>query len=308
MKGEITLTANIDLAQGWRDYVLIDTGGGEKLERWGTVTVIRPDPQAIWPRDKSVDWGIAHTRYIRSRAGGGQWETLRGDMPEAWTIAYDRMRFHIRPTGFKHMGLFPEQAVNWRWMQERIRARVAEANAPVRVLNLFAYTGGATVACMQAGANVTHIDAAKGMNQWARDNIVLSGLGDCPHKVLTDDVLKFVHREGRRGNRYDAVVMDPPVFGRGPGGEMWKLEERLFELVTACVGLLSDAPLFLLVNAYTAGYSPAVYGNVLTAALAQAKPSSPGHISRCAINFGEVGLAAKSGTTLPCGMYARAVW
>ena len=233
---------------------------------------------------------------------------LRENVPEAWTIAYDKMRFHIRPTGFKHMGLFPEQAVNWRWMQEKIRTRVAALKTPVRVLNLFAYTGGATVACLQAGANVTHIDAAKGMNQWARDNAVLSGLGESPHRVLTDDVLKFVYREGRRGNRYDAVVMDPPVFGRGPDGEMWKLEEKLFELVSACVGLLSDAPLFLLVNAYTAGFSPAVYGNVLSAALAQRKLSAPEGPPHNGVHVGEVGLLAKSGSILPCGMYARAVW
>jgi 23S rRNA (cytosine1962-C5)-methyltransferase len=310
---------NIQTAQNWRDYVLIDAGDGEKLERWGGVTVIRPDPQAIWPRDKTVDWGIAAMRYQRSRAGGGHWETMKADvpsrelrslagrpdayaspgstgcLPEAWTINYDKMRFHIRPTGFKHMGLFPEQAVNWRWMQQRIR----DARRDVKVLNLFAYTGGATVACLQAGADVVHIDAAKGMNQWARDNIILSGLRDTPHRVLTDDVLKFVHREGRRGSRYDAVVMDPPVFGRGPGGEMWKLEDRLYELVTACASLLSKAPLFFLINAYTAGYSPAVYGNILSAAM-KAKAPPP------EITTGEVGLLAKSGSTLPCGMYARA--
>jgi 23S rRNA (cytosine1962-C5)-methyltransferase len=291
-KGEIILTVNIDLARGWRDYVLIDCGGGEKLERWGNVTVIRPDPQAIWPRDKNIDWGIAHMHYHRSKAGGGQWEIKRVGTPEAWTVAYDKMRFHIRPTGFKHMGLFPEQAVNWRWMQEKIRS----AKSGVKVLNLFAYTGGATVACLHAGANVTHIDAAKGMNQWARDNAELSGLKDKPHRILTDDVLKFVYREGRRGNKYDAIVMDPPVFGRGPGGEMWKLEEKLYELVRACLVLFSDTPLFLLINAYTAGYSPAVYGNVLHSAIA----------NPCEITTGEVGLQAQNGSILPCGMYARA--
>jgi 23S rRNA (cytosine1962-C5)-methyltransferase len=281
---------NITVAQGWRDYVLIDTGGGEKLERWGNITVIRPDPQAIWPRDKTIDWSIAQMHYKRSRAGGGQWDKQRG-VPEAWTIAYDKTRFHIRPTGFKHMGLFPEQAVNWRWMQEQIR----NANREVKVLNLFAYTGGATVACLQAGAQVTHIDSAKGMNQWAKDNIALSGLQEKPHRIMADDVLKFVYREGRRGNQYDAIIMDPPVFGRGPDGEVWKLEEKLYELVTACAALLSHAPLFLLVNAYTAGYAPAVYGNVLSKALPP-----------CTVTTGEVGLKAVSGTILPCGMYARA--
>jgi 23S rRNA (cytosine1962-C5)-methyltransferase len=294
------LQNTLQCAQGWRDYTLIDAGGNEKLERWGNVHVIRPDPQAIWPRSQSADWGVAHMQYHRSRAGGGQWEILRGNVPEAWTVGYDRLRFHIRPTGFKHMGLFPEQAVNWRWMQEQILNATHEN--PVRVLNLFAYTGGATVACLQAGASVTHIDAAKGMNQWARDNAVLSGLGNAPHRVLTDDVLKFVHREGRRGNKYDAVVMDPPVFGRGPGGELWKLEDKLFELVTACAALLSAKPLFMLVNAYTAGYSPGVYGNVLRTAFAQNGKNK----TETAVTTGEIGLQAQSGVILPCGMYARA--
>jgi 23S rRNA (cytosine1962-C5)-methyltransferase len=304
-------TTRIDLAQGWRDYTLIDCGGGEKLERWGNVTVIRPDPLAIWPRDKTVDWGIAHMRYKRSRAGGGMWSQLQENVPESWTVSYDKMRFHIRPTGFKHMGLFPEQAVNWRWMQEKIR----ESKREIKVLNLFAYTGGATVACLQAGANVTHIDAAKGMNQWAKDNITLSGLGNIPHRVLTDDVLKFVYREGRRGNKYDAIVMDPPVFGRGPDGEMWKLEEKLYELVTACQTLLSGTPLFLLINAYTAGYSPVVYENVLKIALFQNKGTKSFETQTNGLPYtlpeistGEVGLQAKSGSILPCGMYARAMW
>jgi len=303
----------MELAQGWRDYTLIDTGDGEKFERWGKVTVVRPDPQAIWPRSADVDWNAADMRYHRSKSGGGQWETLRA-VPEAWTIMYDdclastttrgnrleKMRFHIRPTGFKHMGLFPEQAVNWRWMQSLIRdaQKNAHRKEPIRVLNLFAYTGGATVACVQAGATVTHIDAAKGMNQWARDNVVLSGLGDMPHRVLTDDVLKFVQREGRRGNRYDAIIMDPPVFGRGPGGEMWKLEDKLYTLVDACASILSDQPVFMLINAYTAGFAPAVYGNVL-AAVFRNDPR------RGKITTGEIGLEATSGPILPCGMYAR---
>ena len=291
------MQTNITLAAGWQDYTLLDCGGGEKFERWGNVTVVRPDPQAIWPRNADVDWNAADMRYHRSKSGGGQWEVVH-PVPEAWTIEYDKMRFHIRPTGFKHMGLFPEQAVNWRWMQSLIRAaqKNASRKEPIRVLNLFAYTGGATVACLQAGASVTHIDAAKGMNQWARDNAALSGFGAAPLRVLTDDVLKFVQREGRRGNRYDAIIMDPPVFGRGPGGEMWKLEDKLYTLVCACAAILSDAPLFVLVNAYTAGFAPAVYGNVLAATFG----------NRCAITAGEIGLAATSGPILPCGMYARA--
>jgi len=290
------MQTNIELAQNWRDYALLDAGAGGKLERWGKVTVVRPDPQAIWPRTLKAEWDSADMVYHRSKSGGGVWEVRRPGTPEAWTIGYDALRFHIRPTGFKHMGLFPEQAVNWRWMQ----AQIKKAPHEVRVLNLFAYTGGATVACLQAGARVVHIDAAKGMNQWARDNAVLSGLGDAPHRVLTDDVMKFVLREGRRGNRYDAIIMDPPVFGRGPGGEMWKLEDKLYELVNACVALLSDTPLFLLVNAYTAGYAPTVYGNVLNAVLARKKD-----LPAAVITTGEIGLPAQTGAILPCGMYAR---
>ena len=278
----------MEVAEGWKDYVLLDAGDGEKLEIWGNVKVIRPDPQAFWP--KTYKWEKPDMHYHRSKSGGGSWEILRRDTPEAWKIHYHDMSFHIRPTGFKHMGLFPEQAVNWCWLQEKISSR----KKPVRILNLFAYTGGATVACMSAGADVTHIDAAKGMNQTARDNIQLSGLSDMRHRVLTDDVLKFVRREERRGSKYDGIIMDPPVFGRGPGGEMWKLEEGLYELVKSCAQLLSDTPLFMLINTYAAGYSPTAYGNVMQLI------NLPGIIT-----VGEVCLSAKSGITLPCGMYAR---
>jgi len=229
--------------------------------------------------------------YHRSKSGGGHWEKLR-PTPEAWDIAYENMRFSIRPTGFKHMGLFPEQAVNWRWMIDKIN----NAGRPIKILNLFAYTGGATVACLSAGASVTHIDAAKGMNAQAKDNVTLSGLADAPHRILADDVMKFVQREERRGNLYDGIIMDPPVFGRGPKGELWKLEDRLYELVTATAAILTPNPLFMLVNAYTAGLSPAVYGNILQIA----SSGSSGRTS-----FGEVGLRAESGLLLPCGMYAR---
>jgi len=193
------------------------------------------------------------------------------------------------------MGLFPEQAVNWHWLHEKI----TEANRPVKVLNLFAYTGGATLACLKAGATVTHIDAAKGMNQWARDNAELSGFKESSCRILTDDVLKFVRREGRRGNGYDGIIMDPPVFGRGPGGEMWRLEERLHELVTECAHILTPNPIFMLVNAYTAGFSPTVYGNIINLVMSKFKLA-------CDISVGEIGLSAKSGIILPCGMYARA--
>ncbi|MCL2373522.1 MAG: class I SAM-dependent methyltransferase [Defluviitaleaceae bacterium] len=281
----------------WKDYILIDAGGGEKLEMWGKVKVIRPDPQAFWPRSLEADWHDADMHYHRSKAGGGSWQILGKNIPEAWQIAYKDLHFHIRPTGFKHMGLFPEQAVNWDWLQDKIRSRLAY-NEDARILNLFAYTGGATVACIKAGANVTHIDAAKGMNRWAGDNISLSGLKAAPHRVLTDDVLKFVQREARRGNTYHGIIMDPPVFGRGPGGEMWKLEERLYDLVNACQNILATDASFILINAYTAGFSPTVFGNILS--LSMQKAGRKG-----AISVGEIGLAAKSGITLPCGMFAR---
>jgi len=287
----------------WTDYQLLDAGDGEKLEMWGDIKVIRPDPQAIWPRVNPGAWRDPHMYYHRSKSGGGHWEKLR-PTPDAWQISYDDLRFHIRPTGFKHMGLFPEQAVNWQWMMDKIKA----ANRPVKILNLFAYTGGATVACLSAGAgvgaghasgsasSVVHIDAAKGMNAWAKDNIVLSGLEHASHRIIADDVMKFVQREIRRGNRYDGIIMDPPVFGRGPKGELWKLEDRLHELVQSTASLLTEDALFLLVNAYTAGFSPAVYGNVMEIVL--------GHLLG-QISFGEVGLRAHSDILLPCGMFAR---
>ncbi|MCL1843134.1 MAG: class I SAM-dependent methyltransferase [Defluviitaleaceae bacterium] len=283
----------MDIAGGWRDYTLLDAGGGEKLEMWGKVKVIRPDPQAFHPR--SYNWEKPDMHYHRSKSGGGTWEVLN-HVPRTWKISHTGcgLHFHIRPTGFKHMGLFPEQAVNWQWLTETIQGRDF---SPPKVLNLFAYTGGATLACLKAGAEVTHVDAAKGMNAWARDNIELSGLSGMKHRVLTDDVLKFVKREARRGNMYDGIIMDPPVFGRGPGGEMWRLEDGLFELVEACVALLSQQPLFVLINAYTAGFSPTVYANILNLTVGKKFPG--------AVSAGEVGISAKSGILLPCGMYAR---
>jgi 23S rRNA (cytosine1962-C5)-methyltransferase len=315
-------------AQGWQDYVLLDAGNGEKLELWGKIKVIRPDPQAFWPR--SYKWEKPDMHYHRSKKGGGTWEVLTKNIPPAWKITYENLSFHIKPTSFKHMGLFPEQAVNWTWLKQTIKhesffgegglggeplstaknaargARFCEAKllnstqkgSPPKVLNLFAYTGGATVACLNAGADVTHVDAAKGMNGQARDNIKLSGLADKKHRVLTDDVMKFVKREARRGNMYDGIIMDPPVFGRGPGGEMWRLEEGLYELVEACVKLLSEKPMFFLINAYTAGFSPTVYGNILSMVMQRA--GQEGEVS-----VGEIGLEAKSGILLPCGMYSR---
>ena len=278
----------IQTADNWKDYKLLDAGDGEKLELWGKVKVIRPDPQAFWQR--SYKWEKPDMHYHRSKSGGGSWETFK-NVSSAWQISYGDLRFVVRPTGFKHMGLFPEQAVNWDWLKTVITPNT-------RVLNLFAYTGGATVACLNAGADVTHIDAAKGMNSQARENINLSNLDKTKHRVMTDDVIKFVQREMRRGNKYDGIIMDPPVFGRGPSGEMWRLEEKLCQLVENCFALLSSTPRFFLINAYTAGFSPTVYGNILEIAARKAKIPAD-------ITVGEIGLTAESGIILPCGMFAR---
>ena len=280
----------IETPASWKDYVLLDAGGGEKLEKWGPVKVVRPDPQAFWP--KSYDWETPDMCYHRSKSGGGKWEITSKNVPKSWVVGYSKLKFKIRPTGFKHMGLFPEQAINWSKYRELIPRGA-------KVLNLFAYTGGATVACLEAGADVTHVDAAKSMNDWARENIYLSGFSERKHRILTDDCLKFVQRERRRQNTYDAIIMDPPVYGRGPGGQMWKLEDNLYELVEECMGLLGNNPLFVQINAYTAGFSAAVFANLLEIA---AKKHGLGGKASC----GEIGLFAQSGVTLPCGIYA--IW
>ncbi|MBQ1204170.1 MAG: class I SAM-dependent methyltransferase, partial [Loktanella sp.] len=241
-------------ANQWKDYELLDTSRGERLERWGDIYLIRPDPQILWdtPR-RHPAWKQAHARYHRSNTGGGQWERLRS-LPDSWQIRYGDLHFALKPMGFKHTGLFPEQAVNWDAMAGFIR----QANRPIRVLNLFGYTGAATLACVAAGAHVTHVDASKGMVAWGKENAVLSGLADKPMRWLVDDCGKFVQRELRRGNTYDGILMDPPSYGRGPGGEVWKLEEQIYPLVAECVKLLSDNPLFFLINSYTTGLSPSV--------------------------------------------------
>ena len=278
------------------DYEIIDASGGEKLERWGDHILIRPDPQIIWntPRENPL-WGRAEGRYIRSSKGGGQWE-FHTRMEESWTIGWGELRFRIRPTGFKHTGLFPEQAVNWTWMGERIRAARASGRT-VRVLNLFAYTGGATLACAAAGAEVCHVDASRGMVAWARENAALSGLEDRHVRWIVDDCEKFVARELKRGKRYDGIIMDPPSYGRGPGGEVWKLEEQIYDMVSLCARALSEAPLFFLLNSYTTGLSPAVMEYLLGAALRR----------KGALSSSEIGLPVKeSGMVLPCG--STAVW
>lgn len=282
-------------AANWKDYELIDTGSGERLERWGDILLIRPDPQIIWKSEKKDPrWRSAHARYKRSSTGGGKWEVYK-KLPDVWKITRGDLTFRLKPMGFKHTGVFPEQAVNWAWYQEKIR----QAGRPIRVLNLFGYTGGATLACLAAGASVTHVDASKGMVAWARENAAASDLADRPCRWIVDDCAKFVQREIRRGSRYDAVIMDPPSYGRGPGGEIWKLEDNVYDLITLTEQVLSDDPLFFAINSYTEGLSPAVMEYVLKTTLC---PKVGGHTS-----CDEIGLpVTATGGVVPCG--ATAVW
>ena len=281
----------------WKDYELLDCSEGERLERWGKVILIRPDPQIIWstPKDHPM-WKHADARYVRSSQGGGHWE-YRRELPEFWKINYKDLTFKISPTGFKHTGLFPEQAVNWDMMREKIKAAKAEGRE-VRVLNLFAYTGGATVAAASAGASVCHVDAAKGMVHWARENAELSSLTEKPIRWIVDDCKKFVEREIRRGSKYDAVILDPPSYGRGPGGEVWKLEEHVFELVSLVSEVLTDDPLFVLLNSYTTGLSASTMAYVLGSAMKKFGGK---------VDAEEIGLpVTQSGMALPCG--SSAIW
>ncbi len=283
------------VANNWQDYKIIDTSGGDKLESWGGKVLVRPDPQIIWKSAYKTDlWTKADAVYHRSAKGGGEWE-YRKKLPESWNISYGDLKFIIRPTGFKHTGLFPEQAVNWEFMADKIR----NAGREIKVLNLFAYTGGATLACANAGASVSHVDASKGMVAWARENAGVSGLSDKPIRWLVDDCEKFVRREIKRGNRYDAVVMDPPSYGRGPGGEIWKLEDCIYELVQTCCGVLSDNPLFFLLNSYTTGLSPSVMAYILNDVI--------GGKFGGKVTADEIGLPVeKAGMALPCG--STAIW
>jgi 23S rRNA (cytosine1962-C5)-methyltransferase len=283
------------LADGWEDYQLLETGDGMKLERWGDVVLVRPDPQVIWPKRKGATWREWDGYYHRSEAGGGSWE-FRRDLPESWVLQYRGLKFKIRPTDFKHTGLFPEQAANWDWYAQKIRQATA-AGRDIQVLNLFGYTGAATVCCAAAGASVCHVDAAKGMVQWCRDNAALSGLASAPIRYITDDCLKFVNREARRGRKYDAIIMDPPTYGRGAGGEMWKLELHLWKLLEECRALLSERPLFFLINSYTSKLSPLALKNLL----GELFPHAGGIIST-----GEIGLPGQhDGKVLPCGIFGR---
>ena len=278
------------IADEWKDYECIDTADGEKLERWGDIILCRPDPQVIWDTKAAPAlWENANAHYHRSSSGGGKWEYKR-NVPEQWTVNYKNLTFNIKPMGFKHTGLFPEQAVNWDYMMKKIASRPG-----AKVLNLFAYTGGATVACAKAGAAVTHVDASKGMVQWAKENARSSGLSDAPIRYLVDDCMKFVEREIRRGNKYDAILMDPPSYGRGPGGEVWKIEESICHFVRRCALLLSDNPLFFIINSYTTGLAPTVLSNLMQMCLPEGKVESS-----------EIGLKiTASSMVLPCGATGR---
>ncbi len=277
----------------WTDYELIDCSNGQKLERWGKQILVRPDPQAIWKTERrSRGWRTPSAKYSRSETGGGHWE--KSDVPESWQVNYGELTFNVKPMNFKHTGIFPEQASNWDFAMEKIRS----AGRPISVLNLFAYTGGASVACAKAGASVCHVDAAKGMVSWAKDNAKVSGLENAPIRWIVDDCAKFVEREIRRGKRYDVLIMDPPSYGRGPGGEVWKLEENLWDFVSLCSGVLSDTPLFVIINSYTTGLSPSVLTYISESVLTKKYGGRS--------ESQELGLpVSESGLFLPCGAACR---
>lgn len=279
----------------WKEYELIDTSSGERLERWGDKILIRPDPQIIWKTPKNNPlWRKADARYHRSNSGGGKWEVYK-KLPDVWNVSYNDIVFGVKPMGFKHTGIFPEQAVNWDFVINKIRSSQRQLN----VLNLFAYTGGATLACLKAGAKVCHVDASKGMVQWAKENANLSGVADRPVRWIVDDCVKFVQREIRRGNKYDGIIMDPPSYGRGPGGEIWKLEEQLFPLVELCSQVLSENAVFMILNSYTTGLSPAVMQYLLGVTIAKRFSGD--------VSSEEIGLkVSDTGLSLPCG--STAIW
>ena len=281
------------IADHWKDYEVIDTSCGEKLERWGKYILLRPDPQVIWKTGKTVpEWNRLNGHYHRSSKGGGEWEFFK--LPQEWTISYRELNFRLKPFSFKHTGLFPEQAVNWDWCGERIR----QVDRPVKVLNLFAYTGGATLAAASAGASVTHVDASKGMVTWAKENAAASHLEDAPIRWLVDDCVKFVEREIRRGNKYDGIIMDPPSYGRGPKGEIWKIEESIYPFVELASQLLSDDALFFLINSYTTGLQPAVLSYMLNTVIQKKRGGE--------VQSSEIGLPVSSnGLVLPCGATGR---
>jgi 23S rRNA (cytosine1962-C5)-methyltransferase len=280
------------IADKWSDYEVLDAGGGKKLERWGDIILQRPDPQAIWPPQEKKLWDKADAIYRRHDTGGGEWEVKR-KLPERWTVSYRNLKFFVKPTGFKHTGLFPEQAVNWHWMAELIKG----AGEKVNMLNLFGYTGAATIACAAAGAHVTHLEASRGMALWAGENRRLNGLAEDCVRWIIDDAKKFILKEARRGVKYDAILMDPPSYGRGPGGEVWRLADELYDLADACADLLSDAPLFMLINSYTTGLQPSVLQNILSMTAVRKRSGS--------VVAGEIALPITCGGLLPCGACAR---
>mgnify|MGYP000069576371 FL=1 len=291
------------IANNWKDYEILDMANGEKLERWNNIYLVRPDPQIIW-NDKQYPekWKQANARYNRSSTGGGHWD-YKKRLPDSWQIKYKNLTFNIKPMGFKHTGIFPEQAVNWDWMMDKIQNEIKTTNREVKVLNLFAYTGGATVACLYAGASVCHVDSSKGMVAWAKENVVSSRLQERPVRYIVDDVVKFVQREIRRGNKYDAIIMDPPSYGRGTNGEVWKFEENLPMLIEICMQVLSDNPLFFLINSYTTGTSSMVLENLLKMNMRKkySKRADDGIFEN-----GEVGLPmTDSDFILPCGIYSK---
>ena len=282
------------IANNWNDYKIIDMANGQKLEIWKNIVLSRPDPQIVW-KDKSFpkEWEKAHAIYKRSKTGGGAWE-YKKKLPQNWQIEYRDLKFNIKPMGFKHTGLFPEQAVNWDWMREKIE----KSNREIKVLNLFAYTGGATVACLASGASVCHVDSSKGMVAWAKENVQSSGLADKKVRYIIDDVVKFVNREIRRGNKYDAIIMDPPSYGRGTNGEVWQFENNIYDLVELCTKVLSENPLFFLINSYTTGISSTVLANILNLTVGKAFEGK--------VESGEIGLPMEnSKLVLPCGIYGR---
>lgn len=291
------------VANNWKDYEILDMANGEKLERWNNIYLVRPDPQIIW-NDKQYPekWKQANARYNRSSTGGGHWD-YKKRLPDSWQIKYKNLTFNIKPMGFKHTGIFPEQAVNWDWMMDKIQNEIKTTNREIKVLNLFAYTGGATVACLYAGASVCHVDSSKGMVAWAKENVVSSRLQERPVRYIVDDVVKFVQREIRRGNKYDAIIMDPPSYGRGTNGEVWKFEENLPMLIEICMQVLSDNPLFFLINSYTTGTSSMVLENLLKMNMRKkyGKRADDGIFEN-----GEVGLPmTDSDFILPCGIYSK---
>lgn len=286
------------IANNWKDYKILDMADGQKLERWGDIILSRPDPQIIW-KQKSFPkkWNEINATYHRSKTGGGSWE-FNKKMPQQWQVQYKNLTFNIKPMGFKHTGLFPEQAVNWDWMIEKIKTAKANRKSEIKVLNLFAYTGGATVACLSAGASVCHVDSSKGMTTWAKENVVSSGLEKKPVRFIVDDVVKFVNREIRRGNKYDAIIMDPPSYGRGAKGEVWQFEENIYDLVELCTQVLSQNPLFFLINSYTTGISSKVLEDILELTVAKKYKGE--------VESGEIGLPMEnSKLVLPCGIYGR---